>query len=551
MKIGILYVCIGKYSIFWKAFYLSCEKNFITEAEKHYFVFTDSPEIAFEKENKNITRIYQENLGWPDNTLMRFEMFSKIQKELSDFDYLFFFNADLICLEKINASDFLPGKNENLVATLHPGYFDKQRKRFPYEKNESSTAFVTKSSGEHYFAGGLNGGRTDAFIAAILEMKASIDTDTKNGITAKWHDESHWNKYLISRTDVKILDPGYLYPEARILPFKKRIMIRDKRKYFSYHDLGKNSPHKINGLFQKIKFRIEKISFVQQSLLWQLFKKWLNRLTLFRTIYRNSKKEAFKAYLKNDHDYSKIKREIDSFKIDGIYNFEGVKLPPCVITADTYFNVIKPNIEKIDYSPGSLEKFYSKQKETYESLTFWKDNYLDREPDYIGGHIITHGFTYFFKEINISKDDIVVDLGAAPGDFSAVCIQKGAQKVYAFEPEEGPSSDLEKVSVLNDNKITIIRKYSDDTTNLGSNSTTLDDFAKTNKLTKIDFIKADIEGAEVRALIGAKNILAKFKPKLAFCTYHSINDEKNIEKVILDANPSYKIYKQGGIIYAY
>lgn len=551
MKIGILYICTGKYRVFWKDFYLSCEKNFITEAEKRYFVFTDSPEIEFEKDNENITKISQVNLGWPNNTLMRFEMFSKIQRELSDFDYIFFFNADLICLEKISASDFLPLAGENLVATLHPGYFNKKRNEFPYENNKLSTAYIDKFSGQHYFAGGLNGGRSKFFIQAILDIKKSIDQDIKNNIIAKWHDESHWNKYLISRKDVKILNPGYLYPEADILPFKRNIMIRDKRKYFSYQDLGKSNSSTDNDSYQKIKLEIEKIGYIQRSLLWQLFKKWLNRLTLLRTIYRNSKKEAIRAYLKNDYDYFKVRKEIDSFRINGIYNFGGAKLPFSVITADTYFNVLKPNIVNIDYSQDSLEKFYSDQKEKYKSLTFWKDNYTNREPDYIGGHIISHGFTYFFKEINISKDDVVIDLGAAPGDFSAVCIQKGASQVYAFEPEERSSSDLEKVSLLNENKITIIRKYSGAETKVESNTTTLDDFVKTNKIININFIKADIEGAEPNVLFGAKHILKTFKPKLSICTYHSVNDEKEIEKIILGTNPSYKIYKQKGIIYAY
>ncbi len=94
MKIGILYICTGKYSIFWKKFYSSMEKNFIVDAEKHYFVFTDSPDIEFEKENRRIHRIYQEDLGWPNNTLMRFHMFLKQEKELVNMDYLFFFNAN-------------------------------------------------------------------------------------------------------------------------------------------------------------------------------------------------------------------------------------------------------------------------------------------------------------------------------------------------------------------------------------------------------------------------------------------------------------------------
>ncbi|MES2416414.1 MAG: glycosyl transferase, partial [Patescibacteria group bacterium] len=63
MKIGILYICTGNYTIFWKEFYLSIEKNFINDIEKHYFVFTDNDQIDFENENPNIHRIYQKDLG--------------------------------------------------------------------------------------------------------------------------------------------------------------------------------------------------------------------------------------------------------------------------------------------------------------------------------------------------------------------------------------------------------------------------------------------------------------------------------------------------------
>jgi len=551
MKIGILYICTGKYTVFWKDFYLSCEKNFIPEAEKHYFVFTDSPELAFEKENKNIHRIYQENLGWPDNTLMRFDMFSKIQEKFANLDYLFFFNADLVCLEMIKVTDFLPVSNENLVAVLHPGYFSKKRKNFPYETKKLSSASIDTFSGKYYFAGGLNGGKTSFFLQAILEMKKNIDLDKKNGIVAKWHDESHWNKYLEKRTDVKILHPGYLYPEASNIPFEKVILLRDKRKYFSYQAVGKKeSGFSINS-FKKVKTAIENIGFIQRFLIWQLMKRWINRLSLLRTIYRNDKANAIKSYIKNDYEYAKIKREIDSFKVGNIYDFGGVKLPLSVITADTFLNVLKPAVEKIKYETVEIEKFYAEQQKKYKTLVYWKDNYLDREPDYIGGHIISHGFTYFFKEVNINKNDVVVDLGAAPGDFSAVCIQKEAFKVYAFEPEENSSSNLEGVRTLNENKIEIVRKYCGAETKEPTNTISLDDFVKMNHITKIDFIKSDIEGAEAKALIGAKNILATYRPKLAFCTYHSISDERDIEKAILEGNPNYKIYKQKGVLYAY
>lgn len=42
MKIGILYICTGKYEKFFDEFFSSFEEKFLTNHEKYYFVFTDS-----------------------------------------------------------------------------------------------------------------------------------------------------------------------------------------------------------------------------------------------------------------------------------------------------------------------------------------------------------------------------------------------------------------------------------------------------------------------------------------------------------------------------
>lgn len=230
MKIGILYICTGKYTIFWKDFYLSCEKNFITEAEKHYFVFTDSKEIEFLETNKNIHLIYQDNLGWPNNTLKRYQIFLNSKKEIEKMDYLFYLNANLLFLEKIKPEEFLPSINEKIVGCLHPGYYNKSIKRYPYEKNPLSKAFISKKENMKYFAGGINGGKTKDFIELIEILNINIEDDFKNKIIAKWHDESHWNWYLNNHLeDLKILDSSYLYPEGSNMPIKAKILIRDKR----------------------------------------------------------------------------------------------------------------------------------------------------------------------------------------------------------------------------------------------------------------------------------------------------------------------------------
>jgi len=59
---------------------------------------------------------------------------------------------------------------------------------------------------------------------------------------------------------------------------------------------------------------------------------------------------------------------------------------------------------------------------------------------------------------------------------------------------------------------------------------------------KISLIKMDIEGAEKKALFGAKKLIATQKPKLAIAIYHRPEDIWEIPNAILEINPEYKFY---------
>ena len=73
-KIGMLYICTGKYTVFWPEFYRSFEEKFLPGCEKEYFVFTDAPAIEYE-DAPRVHRIYQEAYPWPYSTLKRFSIF--------------------------------------------------------------------------------------------------------------------------------------------------------------------------------------------------------------------------------------------------------------------------------------------------------------------------------------------------------------------------------------------------------------------------------------------------------------------------------------------
>lgn len=194
MKIAIIYICTGKYSIFFPAFYKSCEKYFLNNAEKTYFVWTDNDLLA--EGLDNVKLYHKECAGFPTDSLFRFEMFLQAKEELKKFDYIYFFNANAEVKGPIG-EEILPDES-GLSMGVWPGKREHQHPMFfPYERNKKSLAYIAPYGKNYvYYMGGLNGGTSSAYLQMIETLSKNIRDDYDHGIIAKVHDESHINAYL-------------------------------------------------------------------------------------------------------------------------------------------------------------------------------------------------------------------------------------------------------------------------------------------------------------------------------------------------------------------
>jgi len=222
MKIGLVVIATGKYTQFIPPLFKSVQKHFMKGHEVKIFVFTDG-KIP---ENDVVKRVEQEHLGWPGATLKRYHIFDKNKEILSKMDYLFYCDADMKFVGDVG-EEILPEKESNgLVGTQHPGFYSSG-KRGTYETRPESTAYVSPEEGSIYYAGGFNGGTSEAFLNMSKIIKERVDKDLEKDIIAVWHDESQMNRYFIDNPP-KTITPSYCYPESWSIPFEKKLLALDK-----------------------------------------------------------------------------------------------------------------------------------------------------------------------------------------------------------------------------------------------------------------------------------------------------------------------------------
>ncbi|MDI1318505.1 FkbM family methyltransferase [Flavobacterium sp.] len=212
-----------------------------------------------------------------------------------------------------------------------------------------------------------------------------------------------------------------------------------------------------------------------------------------------------------------------------------------------YYSIFKPKDIVFELTQHNGKMVY---KTTFQNVSLFTNEAL---------YPIVADFNYYQHFYKVKPEDVVIDAGANCGHlsilFSNLVGSKG--KVYAFEPDRFNIEKIENNSKLNVDlvhnikiedlllwdKNELIDFYEAGT--VGSSAVwmpdkehcvkkravKIDDWVKDNNIQKLDFIKMDIEGAEIEALDGCVETIKTLKPNFAIASYHVVNGEKTFVKV--------------------
>ena len=211
-KVGLMFICINfPYWQYAQNVIDGARKYFLPGHDTEIMLWSDIPNYDIGKDvNYGTTMFPVDSVQWPYPTLLRYHLLLNQEEYLKKFDYIFFCDLDM---EFVNiVGDEILG--EGITAALHPMYAVRRELIFPLEPNPNSAAYIKIPP--YYYAGGFQGGKTEAFINAMKEMKRTIDFDFNRNYIARWNDESHWNKYLFDNAPSIVLSPGYVYPDSLI-----------------------------------------------------------------------------------------------------------------------------------------------------------------------------------------------------------------------------------------------------------------------------------------------------------------------------------------------
>jgi len=240
-SIGVMTVATNIYFDYWQQMVSSADEQSFKSDQITFFVFTEQIQKieAFSRTLKNVKvhgfRVFPHR--WPDATLLRYQMFSDQYSNMNT-DVLMHLDADMIFASNPWGNIRRLMANNQICLIQHPGFWRSKGLsgvafylRHPlttykdlrmkislggigaWETRPQSVAFVPRKLRRQYFCGGTWFGPQQAIGEMLEELSGQVSEDKKIEVIAKWHDESHLNKWA-SQKSINTFSPELCFDET-------------------------------------------------------------------------------------------------------------------------------------------------------------------------------------------------------------------------------------------------------------------------------------------------------------------------------------------------
>jgi FkbM family methyltransferase len=186
---------------------------------------------------------------------------------------------------------------------------------------------------------------------------------------------------------------------------------------------------------------------------------------------------------------------------------------------------------------------------------------------------------FYFREPTVVRaSDHVVDVGSCEGAFALEAIVRyGAARAWCFEPAPAMARALRTTAVRNSlsERIVVVEAAASSSTGVAElhedhenplvartahaatggerrpsirvEQLSLDDWVRRESIDHVDFIKIDAEGDDLRVLEGARELLARWKPRIAVTTYHEPTHCNEMIEYLTELRLGYR-FRASGVV---
>lgn len=237
-EVAVFSIATNGYLYYYEKMIDSFFKVCNSSIEIEFHLFTDdlveAHKIANRYSNISIHVHEIDSYGWPEATLLRYEIYKKHLSSIHAKNFMHL-DADMLFIGDIfgNFSELVETNAMSLVR--HPGFYRESNSIFrtwrslglkqflsdliglikygalgTWETNRKSTAFTPRRLRRLYYCGGIWIGPSKAFRSFIDVNSKNVATDLSANFIAKWHDESHLNKWSTMNNFIE-LSPSFCF----------------------------------------------------------------------------------------------------------------------------------------------------------------------------------------------------------------------------------------------------------------------------------------------------------------------------------------------------